>query len=55
MTKPWPLIEAEIVDALGQRYGTPPSQILKEDAGILRLVALANMGRKDAEESAANG
>ena len=36
-----------MIDTLCQRYGCLPSQLMKEDAGLLRMVKLVAMGRRD--------
>lgn len=41
--KPWPLAKAEFIDSLCQRWGCPPSALMREDAdlvfGMLAILA----------------
>ena len=45
ITKPWELEEAELIDGLCQRYSCLPSQLMAEDATILRMMALVQEGQ----------
>jgi pyruvate/2-oxoglutarate dehydrogenase complex dihydrolipoamide dehydrogenase (E3) component len=45
--KPWELVHAELIDGLCQRYGCLPSQLMQEDAEILRLVAIVQEGKPE--------
>ena len=47
MKKPWELVHAELIDGLCQRYGCLPSQLMQEDAEILRLVAIVQEGKPE--------
>lgn len=51
MTKPAVLVRAELLDALGQRYGKFPREVEEEDASLLQLVAIASMGMKETDVS----
>ena len=42
--KPYDLYVAELVDALCQRYGALPSQVLAEDIEMLRILAMVSEG-----------
>ena len=49
MNKPGELVWAETVDYLCHRYGCLPSALAKEDAGILRMLAIVAAGAPDGE------
>ena len=44
VTKPFELQRAELIDALCQRYGALPSQVLAEDVEMLTMLALIAEG-----------
>lgn len=45
MTKPGALVVAEIIDGLCQRWGQPPSVIVKEDAAyVMQMMAVIAEG-----------
>jgi len=37
---------AEMIEGLALHYNTTPSQILKEDVSVLRMLELINVGKK---------
>ena len=45
ITKPTELELAEIIDGICQRYSCLPSQLLDEDVGILRILAIVGEGK----------
>tara|TARA_R100000808_G_scaffold6135_4_gene18411 strand:+ start:4060 stop:4308 length:249 start_codon:yes stop_codon:yes gene_type:complete len=45
--KPLILQNAELIDGLCQRYSVLPSQLVKEDVGLLRLMHIVSLGIKD--------
>jgi hypothetical protein len=45
VSKPVELEMAEIVDGICQRYSCLPSQLLDEDVGILRMLAIVGEGK----------
>ena len=47
--KPYDLYVAELVDALCQRYGALPSQVLAEDVQMLRMLAMISEGGTNGE------
>ena len=47
ITKPWELEEAELIDGVCQRYSCLPSQLLEEDATILRMLAIVQEGQPE--------
>ncbi len=49
--KPRELEWAEIVDGLCQRYSCLPSQVMAEDVGILRMLAIVGEGKIEDESS----
>jgi hypothetical protein len=49
--KPVELDMAEIVDGICQRYSCLPSQLLDEDVGILRMLAIVSEGKVEDESS----
>ena len=49
ITKPWELEEAELIDGFSQRYSCLPSQLLREDATILRMVAIVQEGQPESD------
>ena len=51
ITKPPELEVAEIVDGICQRYSCLPSQLLDEDVGILRMLAIVSEGKVEDEKS----
>jgi len=42
---------AEILDGLCQRYSCLPSQVMAEDVGILRMLAIVGEGKVEDESS----
>ena len=46
ITKPMVLEQAELIDAICQRYSCLPSQLLGEDVGLLRILHMVNLGEK---------
>jgi hypothetical protein len=42
---------AEVVDGICQRYSCLPSQLLAEDVGILRTLAIVGEGKVEDEKS----
>ena len=51
ITKPVELELAEILDGLCQRYSCLPSQVMAEDVGILRMLAIVSEGKVEDESS----
>jgi len=51
VVKPAELELAEIVDGICQRYSCLPSQLLDEDVGILRMLAIVSEGKVEDESS----
>ena len=51
MEKPVELDMAELVDGICQRYSCLPSQLMTEDVGILRMLAIVNEGKVEDESS----
>ena len=49
--KPAELELAEIVDGICQRYSCLPSQLMTEDVGILRMLAIVGQGKVEDESS----
>ena len=49
VVKPYDLYVAELVDALCQRYGALPSQVLAEDVEMLRMLAMISEGGTNGE------
>ena len=49
--KPVELETAEIIDGICQRYSCLPSQLLAEDVGILRMLAIVSAGKVEDESS----
>ena len=47
MKKPWELVQAELIDGLCQRFGCLPSQLMQEDAQILRMIAIVQEGKPE--------
>jgi hypothetical protein len=47
MGRPAEIMQAELVEALAQRYGRLPREILAEDASLLKHLALASMAPQD--------
>ena len=48
VSEPWPLAKAKLVDRLCQRYSCLPSQLLAEDASLLKMLnILAAAGELD--------
>lgn len=45
VTKPFELQRAELIDALCQRYGALPSQVLAEDIEMIRMISMVQEGR----------
>jgi len=44
VTKPFELQRAELIDALCQRYGALPSQVLAEDVEMIRMISMVQEG-----------
>ena len=42
---------AEIVDGICQRYSCLPSQLMTEDVGILRMLAIVGQGKVEEKSS----
>ena len=51
MTKPVELDMAEIIDNICQRYSCLPSELMGEDVGILRTLAIVGEGKVEDESS----
>ena len=51
VTKPVELDMAEIIDNICQRYSCLPSELMGEDVGILRTLAIVGEGRVEDEKS----
>ena len=51
VVKPVELEMAEIVDGICQRYSCLPSQLMAEDVGILRMLAIVGQGKVEDESS----
>ena len=51
IVKPIELEQAEIIDNLCQRYSCLPSQVMGEDVGILRMLAIVGEGKVEDESS----
>ena len=51
ITKPVELEMAEIVDGICQRYSCLPSQLMAEDVGILRMLAIVSEGKAEDKKS----
>ena len=51
ITKPAELELAEIIDGICQRYSCLPSELLREDVGILRMLAIVSEGKLEDESS----
>ena len=49
--KPTELELAEIVDGICQRYSCLPSQLMAEDVGILRMLAIVSEGKAEDKKS----
>ena len=49
MTKPWEQEEAELIDGLCQRYSCLPSQLMGEDATIMRMLAIVQEGQPESD------
>ena len=47
IVKPWELEEAELIDGFCQRYSCLPSQLMAEDATILRMIGLVQEGQPE--------
>jgi hypothetical protein len=45
VVKPVELETAEMIDNLCQRYGCPPSVILRENVGILKMLHIVSEGK----------
>jgi pyruvate/2-oxoglutarate dehydrogenase complex dihydrolipoamide dehydrogenase (E3) component len=43
------LTQAELIDGLCQRYGCLPSQLMEEDAQVLQMVAIVQLGQPEQE------
>ena len=43
--KPWELARAELIDGLCQRYHCLPSELLREDASLLRMLAILSLAQ----------
>lgn len=53
--KPHDLVEAELILSLCQRFGCLPSQLLAEDAEILKLLLIEQLGTPPDLEGGADG
>ena len=51
MTKPVDLDMAEIVDGICQRYSCLPSELMGEEVGILRMLAIVDEGKVEDKKS----
>ena len=51
IVKPTELELAEIVDGICQRYSCLPSQLMAEDVGILRMLAIVSEGKVEDKKS----
>ena len=51
MAKPVELEVAEIVDGMCQRYSCLPSQLLAEDVGVIKMLAIVSEGKVEDESS----
>jgi len=51
VTKPIDLDMAEIVDGICQRYSCLPSELMGEEVGILRMLAIVDEGRVEDKKS----
>ena len=51
VTKPVELDMAEIIDNICQRYSCLPSELMGEDVGLLRMLAIVGEGRVEDEKS----
>lgn len=47
VTKPTSLSSAEVIDGLCQRYGSLPSEVLKEDASLLKMLYIVDLGKTE--------
>ena len=54
MVKPVELETAEMVDNLCQRYGCPPSVILRENVGILKMLHIVSEGKVEDDDERNN-
>lgn len=43
--KPSPLVTAEILDGICQRYSCLPSQVLQEDVSLIKNIQIAELGK----------
>jgi hypothetical protein len=43
-------VRAEIIDGLCRRYRALPSQVLKEDARVLRMLHVLELGHREEDE-----
>ena len=50
MSRPVEIVEAEVVEALAQRYNRMPEQIRRMDASLLKHVTLATMAPSDTDD-----
>jgi len=48
--KPLELYQAEIVDAICQRYSCLPSELYKEDVSLMRLLHIVGLNEAEAEK-----
>ena len=51
IVKPIELEQAEMVDGICQRYSCLPSELMAEDVGILRMLAIVGEGKVEDESS----
>ena len=49
--KPWELACAELIDGLCQRYHCLPSEIMKEDSSLLKMLAILNLAQPESPPS----
>jgi len=45
--KPPELANAELIDNICQRYGCLPSELMKEDVSLLKMLHIVTLGTKD--------
>ncbi len=49
ITKPMALGHAELIDGICQRYSVLPSALLAEDVGLLKMLHIVSLGKKDGD------
>ena len=47
ITKPLALEQAELIDGICQRYSVLPSELLREDISLLKMLHLVSLGSKE--------